>query len=114
MILLPVSAMEANSLLASIMVFLSKELNDELDRGLIYPLVEPFEPEGFKDYWLRKFACIKVKAHIKSLADFIQTYGEATEWRKIFLGTFYFEPNYPGRSSHICNSGFLTNHLVRN
>lgn len=28
-------------------------------------------------------------------------------WSSVFLGTFHVLPNYPGRSSHVCNCGFL-------
>lgn len=29
------------------------------------------------------------------------------DWNKVYLGTFHILPNYPGRSSHVCNCGFL-------
>lgn len=29
------------------------------------------------------------------------------EMENLVMGTFYVKPNYPGRSSHICNAGFL-------
>lgn len=34
-------------------------------------------------------------------------------WAEFFLGTFHILPNYPGRSSHICNCGFLTGSKYR-
>ncbi len=30
------------------------------------------------------------------------------------LGSFYIKPNYPGRSSHVCNAGFLVTEKARN
>jgi len=30
------------------------------------------------------------------------------------LGCFYIKPNFPGRCSHICNGGFITNPEFRN
>lgn len=35
------------------------------------------------------------------------------DWSKIFLGTFHILPNYPGRSSHVCNCGFLVSSEFR-
>jgi hypothetical protein len=35
-------------------------------------------------------------------------------WERYCLGSFYIKPNYPGRSSHVCNGGFLVGPLARN
>lgn len=35
-------------------------------------------------------------------------------WEEICLGSFYVKPNYPGRSSHVCNAGFLVAPASRN
>lgn len=32
---------------------------------------------------------------------------DGVEWPAQFGGFYYIKPNYPGRSSHICNGGFL-------
>ncbi|GAA5977341.1 hypothetical protein JCM11641_000069 [Rhodosporidiobolus odoratus] len=29
------------------------------------------------------------------------------DWKECVLGMFYVKPNYPGRSSHLCNGGFV-------
>lgn len=36
------------------------------------------------------------------------------DWTKECLGSFYVKPNYPGRSSHVCNGGFLVTDAARN
>ena len=36
------------------------------------------------------------------------------DWRRVCLGTFYIKPNYPGRSSHVCNGGFIVTDAARN
>lgn len=47
--------------------------------------------------------------------DQLQTLEEAGEdWHRICLGTFYIKPNYPGRSSHVCNGGFIVTDAARN
>ena len=35
-------------------------------------------------------------------------------WEEVCLGSFYVKPNYPGRSSHVCNGGFLVTEAARN
>lgn len=39
---------------------------------------------------------------------------EGKDWSKECLGSFYIKPNYPGRSSHVCNGGFLVTDAARN
>lgn len=38
---------------------------------------------------------------------------KSADWSKVFLGSFHVLPNYPGRSSHVCNSGFLVSPALR-
>jgi len=33
--------------------------------------------------------------------------GRPPVWDEIIVGFYYIKPNYPGRSSHICNAGFI-------
>lgn len=35
------------------------------------------------------------------------------DWKTVWLGSFYVKPNYPGRSSHVCNAGFLVAEAAR-
>ena len=39
---------------------------------------------------------------------------KGVDWEKECLGSFYVKPNYPGRSSHVCNGGFLVTGTSRN
>jgi len=41
--------------------------------------------------------------------------GNPPVWKDIIVGSYYVKPNYPGRSSHICNAGFVVppNHWNR-
>ncbi|PFH52123.1 hypothetical protein AMATHDRAFT_57472, partial [Amanita thiersii Skay4041] len=34
-------------------------------------------------------------------------------WEECIVGYYYVKPNYPGRSSHICNAGFVVPHCHR-
>lgn len=33
--------------------------------------------------------------------------GQSPAWGELIVGFYYIKPNYPGRSSHICNAGFV-------
>lgn len=37
-----------------------------------------------------------------------------TDWSRICIGSFNIQPNFPGRSSHICSGTFLVNEPFRN
>lgn len=74
------------------------------------------EPEFFGKYWFGNFATIALLGdswgsnaeEIKSsLHDF------QGNWEEVCLGSFYIKPNYPGRSSHVCNGGFLVTGAAR-
>lgn len=39
---------------------------------------------------------------------------EGKNWAVECLGSYYIKPNYPGRSSHVCNAGFLVTAAARN
>ena len=71
-------------------------LNQVLDQGNAYPQYGPMDYNDFEDYYLSH------NAYILSTAD-----GEV-------VGSVYIKPNFPGRSSHICNGGFLISPLFRN
>mmetsp|Transcript_1929 Transcript_1929/g.3435 ORF Transcript_1929/g.3435 Transcript_1929/m.3435 type:complete len:264 (-) Transcript_1929:316-1107(-) len=43
-----------------------------------------------------------------SHSAFVIRHIENSSQNPAFLGMFYIKPNFPGRSSHICNGGFIT------
>ncbi|KAL9598740.1 MAG: hypothetical protein Q9219_004298 [cf. Caloplaca sp. 3 TL-2023] len=46
--------------------------------------------------------------HVRDLEN------RGVDWAQVCLGSFYVKPNYPGRSSHVCNGGFLVTEAARN
>lgn len=64
-------------------------LNAELERGT-YPQRGPMNRQQVLDYYFSHAVFCAVDARDRR-----------------FLGAFYIKPNFPGRCSHICNSGFL-------
>ncbi|KKY23218.1 putative histone acetyltransferase spt10 [Phaeomoniella chlamydospora] len=98
----------------SLLLYLSDQLNKEIDKGDTYPMIDPLPVEKFGPYWFGNFAAVMILGEIKTLSDVQEMERRGTDWTKVCLGSFYVKPNYPGRSSHICNGGFLVTDLSRN
>lgn len=94
----------------SLLRYLSDQFNKEIEGGDTYPMLEPMPFAKFADYWFQNFGGIMLLGHIESAAEVV----EGKDWSKECLGTFYIKPNYPGRSSHICNAGFIVTDASRN
>ncbi|KAG7194709.1 uncharacterized protein KQ657_004386 [Scheffersomyces spartinae] len=94
------------------------EFNHIIDEGKTYPYVEVMEVDEFVDFWFKHFVAILIetRSEIESQYEFLDQLGNQNDidfWRDRFLGNFYVKPNYIGRSSHICNAGFVVNHQKR-
>ncbi|KAK3997980.1 hypothetical protein QBC44DRAFT_338485 [Cladorrhinum sp. PSN332] len=94
----------------SLLRYLSDQFSKEIEGGDTYPMMEPMSFDKFAAYWFQNFAGIMLLGHIESAAEVV----EGKDWSKECLGTFYIKPNYPGRSSHICNAGFIVTDASRN
>lgn len=66
-------------------------LNGAIIDGLSWPFDKPLSKSEFRNYFFAHTACVARS-----------TSGEV-------IGAFYCKPNYPGRCSHFCNGGFITN-----
>ena len=107
-------------------------------------MVEPLSVEAFGAYWFGAFGAVMVLGEVGGEHGDVQgelhRFGQPTsqgtlrmgigpqsgrpeawgladegvEWEKVCLGSFYVKPNYPGRSSHVCNGGFLVTDAARN
>ncbi|PSN69363.1 histone acetyltransferase-like protein [Corynespora cassiicola Philippines] len=97
---------------ASLVSFLCGQLAAEIERGDTYPMLEPMPLATFGPYWFGNFAAAIFLGEIKSVEEVGNM--EAADWSSICLGSFYVKPNYPGRSSHVCNAGFLVTEASRN
>ena len=94
----------------SLALFLCELLNREIEGGDTYPMMDAFEPDAFAAYWFQNFAAVMLLGDIDGPADV----REGRDWAADCLGSFYIKPNYPGRSSHVCNAGFLVTPGRRN
>lgn len=95
---------------SSLLAYLAEQFNTEISQGDTYPYLEIMSVECFAAYWFENFGAIMLLDRISSINELL---GE-NEWSKKFLGSFYIKPNYPGRSSHVCNAGFLVAPSARN
>ncbi|CAJ2508967.1 Uu.00g139930.m01.CDS01, partial [Anthostomella pinea] len=95
---------------ASLLAYLSDQFAKEIEGGDTYPMIDPMPLEKFSAYWFQNFAGIMLIGQVDS-ADEV---AEDKDWSRECLGSFYIKPNYPGRSSHVCNAGFLVTDAARN
>ncbi|EPQ55084.1 acyl-CoA N-acyltransferase [Gloeophyllum trabeum ATCC 11539] len=95
---------------------------EEVDGGLTYPQEvapgEVYTREAFEAYFFAADVFVAIvgdgdTSQIDTVEDGREValgLGEAKgarEWRDCVAGFYYVKPNYPGRSSHICNAGFV-------
>lgn len=94
----------------SLLVYLSDQFSREVEKGDTYPMLDPMPFEQFASYWFQNFGAIMLLGKIEKPEDIT----DDKDWSKECLGSFYIKPNYPGRSSHVSNGGFLVTDAARN
>jgi GNAT superfamily N-acetyltransferase len=73
-------------------------------------MIEGMPVDKFSSYWFQNFAAVMLLGNIESPHEIV----EGKNWATECLGSFYIKPNYPGRSSHVSNAGFLVTDAARN
>ncbi|KAI0628980.1 hypothetical protein C8Q77DRAFT_326404 [Trametes polyzona] len=105
--------------------YIHRVFADELEQGRTYPQEilpgKPYTRDQFDAYFFAADVLFAVLAlpSPEGAADpvkaadgsqvpigFAEAVGGRT-WEEAIAGCYYVKPNYPGRSSHICNAGFL-------
>lgn len=99
---------------ASLVSYLCDQLNKEIEKGDTYPMTDTMTADAFGPYWFGNFGAVMLLGDFQQVDDMLQTGGTGADWTKECLGSFYIKPNYPGRSSHVCNGGFLVTDAARN
>ncbi|KAI0400695.1 hypothetical protein F4802DRAFT_471752 [Xylaria palmicola] len=94
----------------SLLRYLCDQFAKEIEGGDTYPMITPMPFDKFSAYWLQNFAGIMLLGRIDGPDEVV----EGKDWSVECLGSFYIKPNYPGRSSHVCNAGFLVTDAARN
>ncbi len=107
--LVPFSSLDQVPL--TLLGYLCDQLNKEIEKGDTYPMIDQMPLEKFGPYWFANFAAVMLLGQINTIEDI--RLGEK-DWAKECLGSFYINPNYPGRSSHVCSGGFLVTDAARN
>lgn len=113
--LLPFST--ATSVPGRLLAYLGQQFNLEIEKGDTYPMVHSMPLETFATYWFQNFGAIMIQGTVEgdSYVDGVwRMEQEGVKWEELALGSFYIKPNYPGRSSHVCNGGFLVTEAARN
>lgn len=106
--LLPFSS--ASQVPPTLLAYLCDQLNREIEKGDTYPMIAPMALASFGPYWFQNFGAAMLLGEMEGIEEL----QEGTDWEKVCLGSFYIKPNYPGRSSHVCNGGFLVTDAARN
>ncbi|CAG8950832.1 hypothetical protein HYFRA_00003049 [Hymenoscyphus fraxineus] len=94
----------------SLLAYLSDQLNKEIENGDTYPMMDGMPADQFASYWFQNFGAIMLLGRYSSAEEVV----EGKDWARECLGSFYIKPNYPGRSSHVSNAGFLVTEAARN
>ena len=98
----------------TLIAYLCALLNREIEKGDTYPMIAPLPLESFGPYWFANFGAVMLLGEVDSVEQVWEMEKQGKDWAKQCLGSFYVKPNYPGRSSHICNGGFLVTDAARN
>lgn len=98
----------------SLLAYLSDQLNKEIEKEDTYALADPIPLAQFGPYWFSNFGAIMLLGDVRSVQETQMMESAGADWTRICLGSFNIRPNYPGRSSHICNGMFLVTDAARN
>ncbi|KAF1946610.1 hypothetical protein EJ02DRAFT_450344 [Clathrospora elynae] len=110
--IIPFSA--PNQVPLTLLAYLCDQLGREIEKGDTYPMVEPLSLENFGPYWFGVFGAVMLLGDIQDGRELHEMARRGCDWERECLGSFYIKPNYPGRSSHVCNGGFLVTDASRN
>ena len=106
---------------APLLAFICDLLNLEIERGDSYPMLDPFPYDQFGQYWFGVFGTAMIRGSIPEVKGIMERAMTAEDagsaspnlWGELCLGSFYVKPNYPGRSSHCCNAGFVVSDAAK-
>jgi len=110
--ILPFSA--PNQVPLTLLAYLCHQLGREIEKGDTYPMLDPLPLATFGPYWFGVFGAIMLLGDIQDGRALHEMARRGCDWDRQCLGSFYIKPNYPGRSSHVCNGGFLVTDASRN
>jgi len=92
---------------------------NEVDKGLTYPQEDIRDPEAFRAYFFGGDVLVAIAGSgdspaiksdhrgVREIELGLDAARDGRTWEACVAGFYYVKPNYPGRSSHICNAGFV-------
>ncbi|CAE6481029.1 unnamed protein product [Rhizoctonia solani] len=90
---------------------LHREFEEELERGQTYPQEGSMGRAAFEAYFFAADVFVGVIIPSEETAalqnESLERVRAERTWDECIVGSYYVKPNYPGRSSHICNAGFV-------
>lgn len=78
-----------------------------LSRSVIH--VRPSSSATVTSHVLGNHSTMLHYSYFHSHASFAVHFADQDMYGSDLLGCFYIKPNFPGRCSHVCNGGFITN-----
>ncbi|GAA6061933.1 hypothetical protein JCM10212_001501 [Sporobolomyces blumeae] len=113
-----------DSVPAPLVDYLASVFNDVVEEGRTYPQKDKLSLDEFYAYFFAAdcFVAIRDVPPTSLTADGLDREADYSidktiagrEWKDAVLGMYYIKPNYPGRSSHNCNAGFVVPSHHRN
>ncbi|KAG6864499.1 hypothetical protein C0991_009094 [Blastosporella zonata] len=105
------SALSLDGLLDYLSVVFAKEVDD----GFTYPQEGVIDRPTFDGYFFSADVFVAIVGETGQISERkegdididINTARNKRPWKECVAGFYYIKPNYPGRSSHICNAGFI-------
>ncbi|GJN91742.1 hypothetical protein Rhopal_004765-T1 [Rhodotorula paludigena] len=104
----------------ALLAFLKDTFNDVVEEGRTYPQMGTLSLDDFANYFFAAdcFIGLLDTAAPAELGDAsagldrepgltLEKVAAGRDWKECVLGMYYVKPNYPGRSSHLCNGGFV-------
>ncbi|GAA6005717.1 hypothetical protein JCM10207_005306 [Rhodosporidiobolus poonsookiae] len=102
-----------------LVAYLAGVFNDIVEEGRTYPQIEKLSVEEFAAYFFAADCFIglldEAPAELagqeggldRGEAYSLESVRAGRDWKECVLGLYYVKPNYPGRSSELCNGGFV-------
>ncbi|BGP67363.1 hypothetical protein NBRC10513v2_000681 [Rhodotorula toruloides] len=102
-----------------LLAYLQGVFNDVVEEGRTYPQMNPLSLDEFAAYFFAADCFVGILDTAPAeLGDAsagmdrdeslkLESVVAGREWRDCVLGMYSWRPNYPGRSSHLCNGGFV-------
>ncbi|KAH8994472.1 hypothetical protein EDB92DRAFT_1815010 [Lactarius akahatsu] len=101
---------DARALLPGLVEYTHRVFAAEVEAGRSYPQEAPHTRAAFEAYFWAADVIVAIGTNDQSGSDSdsnVEGGRAGRSWEDALVGFYYVKPNYPGRSSHICNAGFV-------